>query len=462
MLISFFYLLLLFVSLLLIFKINSFLLNSALNRDSFWLLETGNYILNTFSIPETDLFSWTISSKKWIVYQWFFELLIAFITKIFGLSLLIKIYALLVFLIYFILPIKVQSKTPFLLNCLICSFCLYAACANLAIRPLMITSLFLLLQYILIKYYIHKKISIWFLIILYILWANMHTGVFLGLFSLVIYALSAVFQKKYILAKTIFQYICICFFASLINPYFYKIYTYLFNLSLQTYFNIIIDELKSPNFHDISPKVFLFLFISCLFIPRKFYKPELYLHILIFGLITFLAARFIIWSSLFMALGLPTALYKYLKSINYKNEIIFSNNFAYLYIFGLFIGAFILLGQANNLGECAKLAKAEKFYISYLHKNHNTKILNDDLVGSCLLSKNKVFIDSRFDFYGIIFVRALMNDFLLAQNSKNYLNKWKPNIIFIQKHWPVCSILRTEPNYKLLYEDNFVLILGHT
>ena len=65
-------------------------------EDSIWILETGKYILN-HGIPSTDIFSWTLADKPFIVYQWLFEVLVAFFDQSFGREVMIKIFILLTF-----------------------------------------------------------------------------------------------------------------------------------------------------------------------------------------------------------------------------------------------------------------------------------------------------------------------------------------------------------------------------
>ena len=174
---------------------------------------------------------------------------------------------------------------------------------------------------------------------------------------------------------------------------------------------------------------------------------------------TFFAGRFIVWSSLFIALGLPTALYKYTKTLNYKPQTFLQNKFSYFTLISI-LGIVCICSFSSSIdGECAKLKKAQQFYLSYIHSHKNTKVLNDDLIGSCLISKSKVFIDSRFDFYGSNFVKSWREDFLMGQNFQNYLNKWQPNLIFIQKNWPIYSILKVNSGFPIIYEDGIAVIL---
>ena len=492
----FFFLFQFFILSILILQIVLFdlkMLNSAFTYDTAWLIETGKYIIENKGLPTEDIFSWTIPSKIWTLYQWLFELIIAFYYSILGEDLLVRLFTIFVVSIYLFIPLLVSQfrKTPLIYTFLISPLCLYIASVNITIRPMVATLFFLLIQYLLVELYRNKKIRViklsLILIPIYVLWANMHLGVAVGFLSLLLFALGDYIENKFyvykpdihsiktnqIKIKNYFWLILVTFISSLINPYGYKIYNYLIYISTMPYLNKIIIELQPPYFQLLNYKaLILLLLILILLLTRanKVFLTHELLHIITFTVLTLSCQRFIVWTCLFYALLIPRSLHYFALSI--KKPFPLSTRqvnsfplFNTLNLTILFLATFCFLFfpklcPSTNYGTCKKYTAGIKVYQTL--QKPTDRLLNDPYIGSCSIAinpKQKVFIDTRFDFYGEEFTKQFININILKNNEwKSFFDKWRINTVLLDKNMPLSNILKESNDFKILFEDNYVVI----
>src|ERR671932_1617198 len=61
--------------------------------DFWWHLRTGQYIVETRTIPHTDIYSFTNNGKEWVTHEWLSEVLIYLLYRAGGFGLLIVSFA---------------------------------------------------------------------------------------------------------------------------------------------------------------------------------------------------------------------------------------------------------------------------------------------------------------------------------------------------------------------------------
>ena len=61
--------------------------------DFYWHLKTGQYLLETRSIPSVDVFSYVKFGSEWVTHEWMSELFMYSIFKVFGYLGLIVVFA---------------------------------------------------------------------------------------------------------------------------------------------------------------------------------------------------------------------------------------------------------------------------------------------------------------------------------------------------------------------------------
>jgi hypothetical protein len=203
--------------------------------DTGYHLMTGKYIVSTHSIPLYDIFSYTALGARWIAHYWLSGVLFYLVDSFFGDAGLIVFVSLVAVLTYFIiLRLIVEKIGKKLLPFILLFIFSYLTLGLWVARPQIFTYLFCaLLIYLLEKWRSLKiKSILYWLVPIFILWANMHAGVVVGIFILILYAfwtLIAYQERKEVIGVLFVFFAAIL--STLINPNGYKLLTYLYTIA---------------------------------------------------------------------------------------------------------------------------------------------------------------------------------------------------------------------------------------
>ncbi|RPI14562.1 MAG: hypothetical protein EHM58_16215 [Ignavibacteriae bacterium] len=342
------YILLLIFAVFLVF----FTTNKLTNEDDyFWHLATGRYIVETGSIPSTDVFSFSTDGQHWLVTEWGWDVLtfsIFSVSGYTGLSALTTIVFALIFTAYvFVLrKFKVSYAVIILFSVLLC----FGIFERVTPRPHIITYLFFVLlisALVNYKYFNRNTKSIYFLPFMFLLWANMHMGCVLGiilfavflLVELIIYLKPDKFSAKEIIPLTKQQFIkllilfSLCCAVMLINPH--GLITYYYAASSQVNMKMLqeaVMEWISPfnprifgKFHNVIYFIFLAGGFLILYYAKK--KKDLLAAVLflILALNSLRALRFTV-DFLFITFIFFIAAVSYVLSVFKNEKIRFSIN----------------------------------------------------------------------------------------------------------------------------------------
>lgn len=236
--------------------------------DVFWHMATGRYIIQTHTVPSTDIFGYMTQGQEWMPFEWGWDVLTYSIYSFSGyngLSVFRTLIFLLIFYLYFLILRK--FKVSHNVIAIFLFLLLFGIIDRLSPRPHIMSYLaFVLLLLIIIQYrYINRSKSniLFFIPLIFLVWANMHMGIIAGMFLLGIYVLTEIiiyfkpnrFSTKEIpsLKKSELVRLLLIFLASvlvmLVNPNFYQTYLYAYNHTKMKMLETV-NEWKSP-FNDI-------------------------------------------------------------------------------------------------------------------------------------------------------------------------------------------------------------------
>jgi len=211
-------------------------LNQIADFDTGYHLKTGEYIVQHLTVPHYDIFSYATSGARWIAHYWLADAIFYLINLISGFKGLIVFAGLMAVFTYFIVLKTAWDKIGKSIIPLFVLFILAYFSAELwVVRP-QIFSYFLaaLLIFILERWRkSNNKKLLYFLPLIFVLWANLHAGVILGIAILGAYAVGLIIKKiknrlSITLPLIIFLLSCA---ATLLNPNGYKVLTYNFDIS---------------------------------------------------------------------------------------------------------------------------------------------------------------------------------------------------------------------------------------
>jgi hypothetical protein len=274
--------------------------------DVFWHLATGKYILQTHQVPSTDIFGYMTQGQEWMPFEWGWDIITYAIYSFSGyngISVFRTILFLLIFYLYFLILRKLKISYTFSIITLF--FLAFAIIDRLSPRPHLMSYLaFVLLLLIIVQYrYVNRNNHkvLFFIPLIFLVWANMHMGIIAGMFLLSIYVLSEVIiflrsgniaSKEFPpLSKPDLVRLLLIFLASIlvifVNPNFYQTYLYAYNHTKMKMLETV-NEWISPfstkyndSFVSILYKIMLFSGIFVLYYSLK--KKDLFPALLYIG-----------------------------------------------------------------------------------------------------------------------------------------------------------------------------------
>ncbi|RJO65053.1 MAG: hypothetical protein C4540_02330 [Candidatus Omnitrophota bacterium] len=161
-----------------------------------WLhLKTGEIIVRTHAIPVRDIFSFTVAGKPWIDHSWLFQVIVYALYSRWGADSLIFLQSTVIAGAFFILLLAgLRLARSYLEPSVFVLLAAYASLSRFNIRP-EILSLFIFAGYLYILTAYTENKKIWNLVLLQIIWVNLHGYFFLGPL-LVLLFLAAEFLRR--------------------------------------------------------------------------------------------------------------------------------------------------------------------------------------------------------------------------------------------------------------------------
>lgn len=447
-------------------------------------LNSGKYIIENFSFPDKDTFTYTSTHNDYVDLQWFFQVIIFIlynITGYVGLSVFVAFLSLL--LLYLLIKRLFYLKIPLPISCILILAGYLIIESRIVLRPEVFTFIFItLLLFLLDRYYYTPKKNLYWLPVILLLWCNMHSLFILGFFIIGSYFVSIFIRDKKIDKHFLLWFtlsILICF----INPYFTKSFTFpleLFTrLDSNNIFNQYIKEFQSIFEIDIIVlKYFLFIvFISITYFLFLFTIRNRKFHeFLLLVTFTYLALTSIRNIPLFVIIAIPIAGSSLASIINSINTSTFLNKFQSFFYYGIIILSIGLILRAftnslyysNNspykFGFGIDKQQQPVFAADFINKNHlNGKILNSLGVGAWLSwsTTQPVFIDARLEV-----IKEAIYEEVVESWKENGLSKlvfkYKPNLIIYNypKYYSWTKQLNIIQNWRLLYIDGQVAVFA--
>jgi hypothetical protein len=445
-----------------------------------WLLRSGELIWQQGRLPETDVFSFTQTGKHWFLYQWGFEIYLWGLHQIGGLGGAIWGGAVLVALTYGLLLYFVLSLgLPRLLSLGLTILAATATSHYWYSRPGTATFLFYLIVLILLENYRRAPgRQLWWLPPLFLLWANVHIGFVMGLMAVSVYGLWSWLSPEDFRGMgatrdlRLLQVLPLCLLALLANPYGLHLLPYVTHSACTPYLNDSILEHQSPNFH--SPILLFFL---------------LQINLLLWLPVSRYPARRLFLTLLTITLGLALYSVRHLTFFSLTATLVLAYHLRYCWGYqapepmappgrGWAWGG---VGAALSLLLVAGVNHWQPGHYSFITRNVPTgaaaflksqasatrpiKVFcQDDQWTSYLIYElypgMRVFLDTRYDFYGEAFIKTAVKVRDQARYNPQVLNPWGVDFYLLKKG-EFTSRPEAKPDWALAYEDGQALIYRH-
>jgi len=218
-----------------LFGLVVFAANIEIKDVDLWLhLAAGRHILQNFSIPKVDFLSCTIANMPWINHEWLFQTIVYSVYNNAGIEGLIDLRVAVVFLTFVLLLFLgyTRERQFGVIATLLLVLLVYQM--RLTLRPDLFSLLFFVLYISVLGAHLDKRWSLWVIILMQIVWTNMHGFFILGPLAIFISLISEWIKRR---AQLPFEWnktgrlsdgeyrrlklmLPLAVFACLINPYF--------------------------------------------------------------------------------------------------------------------------------------------------------------------------------------------------------------------------------------------------
>ena len=448
--------------------------------DTGYHIRAGEYIIENFTVPVVDIFSYHSPPLAWTAHEWLAEVIMAIIYNHLGLTGVVIFFSvLLVFTFYLFFRLLFQYNKNIVLILLIVLFALVCNSLHWLARPHAFTFLFLIIWYFILDGYQYRgKNHLYFLPVLMLFWVNLHGGYIIGFVLLAMYFLANIYDFYFYeekksenknKIKLLFYVIVFCLGTTLINPVGYKILLFPFKLAGDKFLTSHVLEFLPTNFQKNYPfKYFYFFSLLVLLLSTK--KLRL-LEIVIFIVFSYMSFYSIRYTAIFSIIMTPILIKKIdmfchnsdNSIIKYLNER--SKNIAFaekkakgiLYPIIIVVVSFILgyAGIINyNFDPEKKPVDAVKFL---LKENISGNMFNNDEFGDYLIytayPKYRVFFDGRSDMYGEEIMKKYFKVTGIEYNWEKVIEEYKIGWIFFDANSLLSRYLYERPEWHLVYAD---------
>lgn len=431
-------------------------------------IKNGEIIVNTFSIPKTNLFTYTNTNFPFINHHWGTGVIFYLINNAVGLTVL-HIFMIFISLLTFFLFFDIAWKySNFYLASLISILILPLLASRPDLRPEMFSNFFSGIFFWILFNYKMGKIGPKYLFLLpfiQFLWVNLHIYFFLGLMILTAFNIEAFIQhikKRPFLSYVknfFFITLCTSFITTLLNPsgidgtlYPLRIFNnYGYNIDENT--SVLQDLLRFTSHVSFFPTVIMFLLSSLLVIIQSIkYRKPIHIAPLLIGLVitslSLMSIRnfAILGYFLLPIISLNIITLFLFQSQPLKKRFLFSLKIMLVLLVSYHL-IFVLKGKISlNINVAAGEEKAGQFYVQ---NNIQGPVFNNFNIGGYLVSylypKQLIFIDNRPEAVPASFFKDVYLP-ILEQDRKwqEALEKYKFNVIFFDR------LDRTKPTLNFL------------
>lgn len=447
--------------------------------DIWWHMRVGDWIVAHMAVPHTGILSRTAASRPWVAYSWGYEVLLSRSYAWFGL-LGIGIFGTLLtiavaYSVYWLLR---SLSGRFWLSCLLTAVVCSAFLFDLMPRPVFFSIvLFSITLGLLLKANRSGEVQLlYWLPLIFLVWANLHIQFIYGLFLVGLLAVVTILQRAAarfgllpgffsgakLPAGSLLLILAACVLATFIGPNFYHPYQVVYGYSKAKYIYSVIVELQPLTFTDYSNYTELLLTAFGFFAvgwQKKLdpFKLALMIAASIVSYRTMRDAWFVSIAAAACIADFPAA-----EAERDRSESWLENA-------GVAAAVIILLvlfargTDFNNRGlDRAISSQFPVNAVNFLRRDPPPGPLYNNFNWGGFLTwympDYPVAVDGRTDLYGDqmdkLFSESENAD--TAYKTNPYLNK--AGVVLLDNQLPLAKVLTVDPRFKMIYKDGIAIV----
>ena len=449
--------------------------------DTGYHIRTGEFIIQNWTIPEQDIFSFRSPPIPWTAHEWLAEIIMAIVHSVSGLTGTVIFFSFIIATTYFLLfKMLRQESRDVLLGAVIVCFAALSSTPHWLARPHIFSLVLTVIWYHLLNEFQYRQKNRLFLLpLLILIWVNLHGGYIVAIILLGIYVVGNLAawitsrgpNAEHFLqnAKTLLLIMIACVLVSTINPQGYHILVFPFKVTSDRFLMDHVQEFLSPNFHQPLPFKYLLLLLIAV-VARS--RPTVnWIELILILTFTYMALYSVRYITLFAIitgpillrlidqtkLALPTKVRIFLDERSDGFSQIERQTSGYFWLL-LGLAAIVVFGAAGSF----QYKFSEKSYpvsaVEFLTKeNISGNTFTHDDFGDYLIyaawPQRKVFIDGRTDMYGAERMKEYLTLAHAMPGWKEIVDKYAFSSILFDTHSPLANALTEDRNWQLIYSD---------
>lgn len=440
--------------------------------DYWWHVRTGQYIVETGSLPRVDIYAYTVSEQPWVTHEWLTEVLFYLVQHQFGyvgnVVLFATVSAVTALAVYATCRLRGLGEPAAAI------LMLWAAGIGMGssnVRPQIITTLLLAICALLLTRYLrgHTR-ALWAFPPIMALWVNLHGGYVIGLVLLGLTVVGEVIAlamgRRAAPLGPLVVIAGLSAAATLLNPHGIEALLYPFsyagsqNPSMQ-----YIAEWQSANFHQTSVLVFAasLLLAIVLGVWRRPLGPTEVLWLVMMALMALRSVRHIalygVVATPLLAARLQAELPTLRTSLaNWRRPLLLAVMWP---LVGVLLVRLAVTGGGWEHAQVGREPNATTYpagAVEYL-RTHDLpgNLFNSYAWGGYLIyqlyPQRPVFIDGRMDIYGDV-VEPHLSVTLLRPGWRQVLDGHDVRLVLVEKESPLAVVLGDDPGWREAYSGD--------
>jgi hypothetical protein len=445
-----------------------------IDPDLWWHLQTGQDIVSSRTIPQTDIYSFTKAGSEWVTHEWLSEVSIYATFRTAGWAGLLIVFSTLITIAFYLTYRRCVGK-PY-----IAALAILLAVASssplLGVRPQMITFLFASIFIALLTQYSidGRKRRLYWLAPMMLLWVNFHAGYALGLGLIVLYLIVLALDRKWNLIPRLGLMLAASIAVVPLNPNGLRMFSYPLETLRSPSMAAFIQEWASPDFHQamfLPFALFLLLLLAALALsPRRARLSETFL-VFVTSFAALRSARHIPIFALIVTPIFAQQVWELVRARGWEARLISPQSSTS----GTAVAFALLLLLAPAVLDVALVSHFVANQAAYEAKNYPRAAVN--FIDSAkvpgpiynrygwggylirrLHGQYSVYIDGRADVYGDKFMYEAFNTYDGGTGWFEPLDRLSIRTVLISPDVPLASLLRNDEHWQKVYEDNQAVI----
>jgi hypothetical protein len=458
--------------------------------DSGWHIRTGQWILDTRSVPRFDLFSFSRSGASWFAWEWLSDVILALLSSAWGLAGVVVLSACVIVLAAWAIFRHMLWRGANALVALgVVLVTVGASSIHFLARPHVFTLLLLATSLWMVERDRRRRsAAVWLLIPLSAVWVNLHSGCFALPACLTVLAAGLAIEawmdrahrrESWSACRRYAGLAAACVTASLANPYGIGLHRHIASYLTSDWIRSAVDEFQSPVFRSESLMHFEVLLLAALLLAGRWMTRGRVADALLVLFWAHLALGSVRHVPLFAMVSAPLVAAELSQLWERRaaawpsrsvGRILWAlgddlaGSFGRLSVWSAVLAAAVLL--LTPASRWPRDFPESKFPVSLVRAENKrlaqARVFTSDQWGDYLIyhgwPPQKVFIDGRSDFYGPLIGGEYLRLMQGQPDWKSLFDKYAFSMALIPRAWPLAALLDRDPAWRRIGEDRLAVL----